>query len=255
MTGQAFEPRRFRTAAAHYVAGRPAYAARLIRRVVMLTGLTPADDVLDLGCGPGPLAAAFAGFAATVTAVDPEPEMLRIARDAAPANVRFIEGSSYDLGPQWGRFRLVTMGRSFHWMDREETLRRLDGMVEPEGAVALFHDTHPEVPENAFWREFRTLIRRYAPEGETRRDGPGWTRHESVLLDSAFNALEEISVIERRAVTVEGLVARALSMSTTSEAKIGARAGELAAEIRAMMAGAGAFSEVVATQALIATRG
>jgi len=38
ITPPAFEPRRFKTAAAHYLAGRPAYARRLIARV---TGLTP----------------------------------------------------------------------------------------------------------------------------------------------------------------------------------------------------------------------
>ena len=34
-----FEPRRFRTAAAHYLAGRPGYAPRLIRRVAVGFGL------------------------------------------------------------------------------------------------------------------------------------------------------------------------------------------------------------------------
>ena len=35
-----FQPRRFRTAARHYLAGRPAYAPRLIRHVARFTGLT-----------------------------------------------------------------------------------------------------------------------------------------------------------------------------------------------------------------------
>ena len=74
-----FQPRRFRTAAQHYLAGRPAYAPRLIRHVARFTGLAPEHRVLDLGCGPGMLAGAFAPLAGEVIAMDPEPEMLRIA--------------------------------------------------------------------------------------------------------------------------------------------------------------------------------
>src|SRR5689334_9769606 len=57
-----FQPHRFRSAAAHYLAGRPAYAQRLIRLVARLIDLTNADRMLDLGCGPGMLAGAFAPF-------------------------------------------------------------------------------------------------------------------------------------------------------------------------------------------------
>ena len=74
-----FQPHRFRTAAKHYLAGRPAYAPRLIERVARGVGLGAEDRVLDLGCGPGMLAGAFAPLVREVVAVDPEPEMLRIA--------------------------------------------------------------------------------------------------------------------------------------------------------------------------------
>src|SRR5215472_600571 len=114
-----FQSRRFRTAAAHYLAGRPPYSPRLIQRVIDLTSLTPAHGVLDLGCGPGMLTLAFAPFAREVLGVDPEPEMLRAAAARqAPPNVRWMQASSNDLGPSFGRFFLTVMGRSFHWMDR-----------------------------------------------------------------------------------------------------------------------------------------
>lgn len=150
------------------------------------------------------------------------------------------------------------MGRSFHWMDRQETLRRLDAIVEPGGAVALFHDIHPELPENSWWPEYRALIRRYIPETDrpVRRD-PNWIKHETILLDSAFNILEEIGIIERREASTAGLIDRALSMSSTSATKIGAGTVELAEEIRALMhklAPSGRFTEIVTTQALIAAR-
>jgi hypothetical protein len=48
-----FESHRFRTAARHYLAGRPAYAPTLMRRVAELCGLREDHRLLDLGCGPG----------------------------------------------------------------------------------------------------------------------------------------------------------------------------------------------------------
>jgi SAM-dependent methyltransferase len=262
-----FEPHRFQTAAQHYLAGRPAYAARLIARVAEICGLGPTregvlrttDRVMDLGCGPGQLGRAFAPYVSEVVGIDPEPAMLALAREGSPANCSWHEGSSYDLGPALGRFRLVTMGRSFHWMDRVETLRRLDLMVEEGGAIALFHDRHPEVPENSWRAEFKAMIERWSEgdEQRARRRGPGWVPHISMLLESAFCRLEEVAVIERRVVSADTLVERAFSMSSTAPARVGERASVLEGEIRALaerFSGDGGVVEVVGTYALVAGR-
>ena len=253
-----FKPRRFRSAAHHYLAGRPGYAPRAITRVIALCGLKPEDRVLDLGCGPGQLACAFAPHVREVVGVDPEPEMLRLARQDGPDNALWIEASSYDIGPHLGRFGLVTMGRSFHWMDRVDTLRRLDEIVAPEGAVVLFSDSHPDVPDNAWRTEYSAVIERYAGDEERRRRrGPGWVSHTAVLLASAFSQIEEVSVIERRRLTAARLFDRALSMSSTSRARLGARADDLLEELTVVierLAPSGDLSEVVATNALMARR-
>lgn len=253
-----FEPRRFQTSATHYLAGRPPYSARSIARVAQISDLDRSSRVLDLGCGPGPLAHAFAGYAGEVIGVDPEPEMLRIARESAPANTWWMQGSSNDIGPQLGRFRLVTMGRSFHWMDRVETLKRLDELVETRGVIALFHDRHLEVPENGWHRAYKSLLDAYTPE-EARHTHrrPGWVPHVSVLLNSAFSELEEVASIDLRETAVETLVERAFSMSSTSPERLAERADALAGDIRRTMgsfAPDGTVTEVVATVALLARR-
>lgn len=154
---------RFQSAARHYVSGRPPYAPRLIRRIAGLIGLGRDDRVLDLGCGPGMLAAAFAPIAREVLAMDPEREMLRVARVAfAAPNIEYRLGSSGDLPDDLGRFRLATMGRSFHWMDGPETPRRLDGMLVPGGAVAMLDAADARVPENTWHARFSSLIASYA---------------------------------------------------------------------------------------------
>jgi trans-aconitate methyltransferase len=257
-----FEKHRFRSAAEHYRKGRPAYAVGLFDRVAARIGLQREHAVLDLGCGPGQLALGFARFAGSVTAIDPEPEMLRIAAaDAAEAGyqIRFIEGSSYDIGPALGRFRLTAIGRAFHWMDRADTLQRLDGMIEPSGALALFGDQHPDVSENAWRAGYNAVLDAYSAEDSARRQrkGAGWTAHESVLLASPFSQLERIGVIESRRTPVTNIEDRLLSLSSVSRDKIGDRADEMIAELRQKLAPFaidGVLTEVVESQALIAMR-
>jgi SAM-dependent methyltransferase len=255
-----FEPSRFRSAAEHYQAGRAPYPASLIQRVAATIGLRPTHRLLDLGCGPGLLAIALAPLVAEVVALDPEPAMLQAGRAAAVdcPNIRFVQGSSYDLPSDFGRFFLVTMGRSFHWMDRVDTLRRLDGMIEPGGAIALFNDSQPDVPDNAWRQDYDAVLARYAENGQRRGwRSTGWVRHEAVLLDSAFNRLETASVIHRRRVPVERLIDRALSMSSTSRARIGERADAMVAELQevfARLAPEGSVTEMAETTALIAWR-
>jgi SAM-dependent methyltransferase len=229
--------------------------------VAGVVGLGPAHSVLDLGCGPGQLARGFAPLAGAVVAMDPEPEMLRVAENASAGftTIRFVRGGSESLDPGLGRFRLVTMGRSFHWMDRAATLRQFDTLIEPGGAVALFSTDAPPVPENAWMERYSEIRRRYAgdqPERRQRR-GEAWMRHEGVLLASPFRCVEGFCVFERREIAARSRIDRAFSMSSTSPERLGRRAAALQQEIEALIAAIvpdGTLAEVVQSSALVARR-
>jgi ubiquinone/menaquinone biosynthesis C-methylase UbiE len=261
MTAVDFATRRFQSAAAHYLAGRAPYPEALIVNVVRLLELRPTDRILDLGCGPAQLATAFARFVGEVLALDPESHMLALAREAAKdlPNVTVAEGRSDDLGPEFGRFRAVLIGRAFHWMDREETLSRLDQLIEPDGAVVLFDDKRPVIPENKWLKEVEGLLERYAEDDEERkrRRSDAFLPHISVLLRSPFNRLEQFSVTTERNLTVDDLVERALSGSSTSRARLGERADAMISDLRVLAAdlsSSGPLVEVVRSNALIARR-
>lgn len=259
-----FEPRRFRTSAEYYVRGRLSYPERLIERVISITGLGAHHLVLDLGCGPGFLAAAFAPHVQKVIGLDPEPAMLEAATAYARekgVEAEFRLGSSYDLDGFVEAFHLVTMGRSFHWMDRAATLKALDRIVEPEGAVALFGDTHLKLPQNQWRDQFKAVLEPFARKDAShavnaRRDG-SWIPHEAFLLESRFNRLERVSVIQRIETPVERLIDRALSMSPTSPERLGAEMETVVGKLREILnthAPDGVIVEIVESEALLAFR-
>jgi len=156
-----------------------------------------------------------------------------------------------------GPYRLVTMGRSFHWMDRAATLARLDSIVAPDGAIALFGDEHPETAENRWRHVLSDVASRYGRDEEPvilERRSHDYRTHESYLLASRFNVLETISVVIRKPITIDEIVGRALSMSTCSPEKLGSRIGAFEAELRGALAGSRELSEIASLVALIARR-
>jgi SAM-dependent methyltransferase len=257
-----FVPDRFHNAAPHYLSGRPAYSPALIRRVAQRAGFDGTQRLLDLGCGPGQLSLAFASWVASAVAIDPEPAMLEVASQLGAGiapNIEYRQGSSYDLAPEFGTFDLAVIGRAFHWMDRVDTLARLDAILSERGAVALFSTTHLDDPLRPWAAQYRELIDRYANSDPARemRLSSGWESHTDVLARSAFAAIERISVIEYRRVSAEQLKARPLSMSSLARERLGERLDTLLAEIDAIVAAHasdGWLIERVESTAVIAAR-
>jgi len=258
----AFDPHRFETAAHYYVDGRPAYSDGLIKRVASFVGLNGSQAILDLGTGPGTLALALAPYVAETYAIDPEPQMLRIA--SAQAGIRGIElnlilGDSFSLDPSIGPFDLVTIGRAFHWMDREKTLAVLDHIIKSGGGIALFWTRHPRLPENDWHQRYEAILDPYRGPNCVRKTlrSPEWLPHESILLNSRFCELVRIGIIERRLTPLEKFVTRALSFSGTSSGMIAGREIVMAQEITDVLssyANGGMISEVVESEALLAFR-
>jgi hypothetical protein len=136
--------------------------------------------------------------------------------------------------------------------DYADNLKRLDRIIEPAGAVALFYDSAPAIPANAWRKVWNGIREHYEPNTGPHDHDPNWLRNEAILLESPFARLQRFGVIERRPIDVDTLVQRALSMGSTSPAHLGENMPAMVTEIRAALANV--REEVVETSALVAWR-
>lgn len=253
---------RFESTVPYYARFRPRYPAALFELIAARRGLDGRGRLLDLGCGPGFIAIAMAPYFAEIVGVDPEPAMLDAARheaEAARVKLTLVAGSSQTLGYELGAFRMATMGRSFHWMDRDATLVTLNAIIEPGGAIALLGERLLDAPENGWRAAWEIVSRKYAAPRAYRRHwtNPAWERHETVVLRSPFSEIDRVAVTGRRTSNLEDLIGRAYSMSSTSIAFLGDRREAFERDLRAALlefSPSGTFDEIVESAAMIASR-
>ena len=256
-TGPAAAGGLFEGTAADYARFREPYPRAFIDLVADCCGLHRNGRLLDLGCGPGPLAIALARRASQVIGVDPEPEMLAAAAKNAEAaeifNVRWVSGSSRDLGAHLGRFRLVTIGRAFHWMDRARTLKALHELVIPGGAVVIIDEERDKDPTS-----WRSVIRRLSEQrGDPRAEHHNQPSHAQLLADSAFRGPEYLRWPTAKTWTVEEILG---NVRSTSMGALRARAGTTEAfekearQALAEVSPSGSFVEHYRVRAMIGWR-
>jgi ubiquinone/menaquinone biosynthesis C-methylase UbiE len=193
--------------------------------------LDKSQRLIDLGCGPGPLGIGFAAFVKEVVGVDIEPGMLAAAEKNAKTagiEVRLIRSRVEELPASLGRFDVVTIGRALHWMDRVATISVLERLVAPGGCIAIC-GASGDVASNPWAAEFKALRKRWASREDQERhkiDMDEW------FSGSRFRKVDELRIASRQTASIDEIVRRALSMSSTAPAILGERRGEFEAEIR-----------------------
>ncbi len=110
----------FTRQAVPFSAAAPIRNEEALQRIVRMAHAGPDDSVLDVACGPGLLACAFAPVVRHVTGVDVTPAMLDQARalqqTAGIPNVAWDLAEAPPLPYADGQFTIVTCRFSFHHM-------------------------------------------------------------------------------------------------------------------------------------------
>jgi 2-polyprenyl-3-methyl-5-hydroxy-6-metoxy-1,4-benzoquinol methylase len=118
---------------------RPAGQRRWRRRVEMLmAGLAPGMEVLELGCGSGYFTRELAKSGARITAIDISPDLLEIARCDVPAdNVTFLAENAYAMSFENDRFDSVIGISVLHHLDIEKGFSEVFRVLKPGGSICF----------------------------------------------------------------------------------------------------------------------
>jgi ubiquinone/menaquinone biosynthesis C-methylase UbiE len=122
------------------------------------------EKILDLGCGTGHTALAFAARGAEVDGLDLTAEMLdqgrRMAQERGLANVRFREGDAAQLPFADGAFDVVTSRLSAHHYARPESaVREAARVLRPGGRLLLVDSVAPADPSQDTFLNAIELLR------------------------------------------------------------------------------------------------
>jgi SAM-dependent methyltransferase len=157
--------------AGYYARYRRGYPEAVVDALMSALALTRDDVVVDLGCGTGQLTLPVAARVRAVLGVDPEPDMLALAaeaaRDRAVGNVSWVLGADTDLpalGALLGRGRLagLTVATAIHWMDHAALFAAVRPLLRRGGGVAVVTNGTPLwLHDNDWSRALRDCLREW----------------------------------------------------------------------------------------------
>jgi ubiquinone/menaquinone biosynthesis C-methylase UbiE len=168
---RAFEHAGWQRAAYSYGNSFAHATAPYIAPLLEAAEISPGQDVLDVACGPGHLAAAAAARGAAAHGVDFSAEMVGIARRAHP-EVVVTEGNAEDLPYPDSTFHAVVSSFGIHHVPRPElALAECKRVLKPGARMAFTVWATPE--ENTAWSLVFDAVARHGSRSGLETPTPG----------------------------------------------------------------------------------
>jgi SAM-dependent methyltransferase len=256
------DPSPFAGTASYYGRFRAPYAQAAIDFIIERYDLSKEMRALDLGCGPGTIAIPLSYSVGEVVAVDRDADMIsegrRLAASRARKNIQWLRLEAEDIPLETGPFRVATIGQAFHWMDRDEVLRKLAILIANGGGLALVNPGKRRPQER--WEPLadQVVAKFLGPRVRHRGANPQELEHEPALVRSEcffkFTALEFPGAITRDINSIVGCV---YSRSNSARRLFGDRAEAFEAELTKTLLNlnpAGIFDEQIETEVIIAPK-
>jgi ubiquinone/menaquinone biosynthesis C-methylase UbiE len=186
-----YDPTLFAGVASYYSQYRPRYTDELYRLLIQEFNLNGQGRLLDVATGTGLIAIALSPHFEEIVALDPDPEMLQEAQKDATwlniQNIQWIHDQAENISANLGEFRLITIGRAYHWLDKAKVLQLASDRLISGGGIALtytYEDIwHSTVP----WKlAVLAVVKKWV--GEKRRAGSGLIDN----LDETYSDLPEL---------------------------------------------------------------
>jgi SAM-dependent methyltransferase len=250
---------------AEYYVYRYDYPAEIAQVIATTFDLDGRGRLLDVGCGTGKLAFLLRPLFEEVVGIDRSADMLLEAERQAIrqgiAGMKWVLGDAEEVGNDLGRFRLVSCGDAFHWMDRGRALKAWHAQLEEEGGLALVSagggsGSGPEPWQIAMWE---VIHRHLGP----RRRNAEWQermakRHEEVVQESGLFRLVSLDYVEHFGVRdFESVLGFLYSTSFCGKALLGDNAPRFEEDLRESLLRAepsGRFTEKLQAEYILAQR-
>jgi ubiquinone/menaquinone biosynthesis C-methylase UbiE len=155
----------FNSVAEQYDRARRDYPTELVDAACEIAGLVAGSHVVEIGCGTGKLTTALAERGLRVEAIDPGPDLVRVAqRNVGTSSVQFHVGRFEDVDLPTGAFDAVFSATAFHWVDPDVGWSKVARLLRPGGVVALLmHIADFEPALLAAWRRVSPEARNWEP--------------------------------------------------------------------------------------------
>ncbi len=161
-----------------------------------------ARDVADVGAGTGKLTSGLVSEGSTVTAVDPDPQMLARLSERLPG-IRTLVGTGEKLPLPDASMDAVVFGQAWHWVDPPRASAEVARVLRPGGTLGLIWNIRDE--KEPWVRELTAVMHTSDAEELIAAGGP--------VVGEPFGPLEHETFRWTATFTVDSLVELAASRS------------------------------------------
>ncbi|ADU10804.1 Methyltransferase type 11 [Micromonospora sp. L5] len=235
--------------ATYYAQHRRGYPPEVLDALAAAFQLGADDTVVDLGCGTGQLSLPLADRVGTVIGMDPEPDMLAIARrtalDQGIGNATWVLGSDGDV-PALARLLggrtvgALTVAVAIHFVDRDALFEAARPLVRPGGGIAVVTNGEPLWMQDTEWSAaLRGCLERmlgHPVTGRCQTDEAGRRRNRKALVRAGYR-YEETSVRYDAPLTVDDMVGGVFSAMSAERLPSSRQRATFAADVRDALGG------------------
>jgi len=158
---------RFKDRADNYKKYRPDYPVDIINVLKDKCGLSKKTVIADIGSGTGIFTKLLLPYAGIVYAVEPNPEMRKVAEETLSShdNFRSRGTRAEDTTLDSHSVDIVTAATAFHWFDKQITKEEFRRILKEDKWVVLVWNARNTL-EHELLAAYETVFRKYVPEYE-----------------------------------------------------------------------------------------
>lgn len=153
----------FDDTANYYSKFRIPYPPELFTFLLKLADPDPEKDImLDLGCGTGELSIPLSHNFAKVFGIDPAADMLAEAEKKSQnlKNIEWVAVRAEDFCFD-SRVKLITLGKSLHWMDMEKVMMKTRQALVDQGVIAIIGGQSSWTGSHGWELESKKVIKQF----------------------------------------------------------------------------------------------